>query len=130
MADLMLPSAVLTHLKAGVRTPAAPEPVLITVWVQPAFVTEAKHANPSLTTAQSGARLRSAKSSIAAPENPATRRSFKRTGLPSSVVSTAATNGVLPAARGPVSRRGARHRHRRHRFLSARTASWPRHVRA
>src|SRR5271167_3999938 len=52
MADLMLPSAVLTHLKAGVRTPAAPEPVLITVWVQPAFVTEAKHANPSLTTAQ------------------------------------------------------------------------------
>src|SRR5271166_604344 len=123
MADLMLPSAVLTHLKAGVRTPAAPEPVLITVWVQPAFVTEAKHANPSLTTAQSGARLRSAKSSIAAPENPATRRSFKRTGLPSSVVSTAATNGVLPAAPlatdiGVIE------------FLSARTASWPRHVRA
>jgi hypothetical protein len=33
MAALMLPSAVLTHLKAGMRAASGPEPVLTTWWV-------------------------------------------------------------------------------------------------
>jgi hypothetical protein len=47
---LMLPSAVLTHLNAGVRAEADPLPVLMAWWVHPASVTLAKQARPSLTT--------------------------------------------------------------------------------
>ena len=65
MADLMLPSAVLTHLNAGVRTAITPEPVLIISWVHPAFVTAVKHDRPSLTTVHSRVSLRLAKPSIA-----------------------------------------------------------------
>src|SRR4051794_29102079 len=101
MAALILPSAVLTHLKAGVRTAAGPEPVLITRWRQPASVTAAKQARPSLTTSQFGARLRWEKPERAGLQNRVTRRSLRRTGLPSGVVSTAATKGVLPAAPRP-----------------------------
>lgn len=35
IAALMVPSAVLTHLKVGVRAARAPEPVLITVCWHP-----------------------------------------------------------------------------------------------
>src|ERR1700751_4301652 len=97
----MLPSAVLTHLNAGVRAAAAPLPVLMAWWLHPASVTRPKHASPSLTTVHAGSRLRLAKPAIAWPQKLATRRSFRRTGLPSGVVSTAATNGVLAAAPRP-----------------------------
>src|SRR5512144_2225037 len=67
----MLPSAVLTHLKAGARTAWRPEPVRIGWWVQPAAITPRKHARPSLTTVQPASRLRLAKASISpAPEAP------------------------------------------------------------
>ena len=46
----MLPSAVLTHLKAGVLAACAPEPVMIAVCVQPASTTAVKHFKPSETT--------------------------------------------------------------------------------
>ncbi len=39
----MLPSAVFTHLNAGVRAAAGPDPVLMAWWVHPASVTLAKH---------------------------------------------------------------------------------------
>ena len=42
----MLPNAVLTHLKAGVRTACLPLPVFIEVCRHPAWVTAAKHAEP------------------------------------------------------------------------------------
>ena len=101
MAALMLPRAVLTHLKAGVWAALGPEPVLMTSCEQPASVTLVKQCRPSVTTAQSGPRLRLAKAEIEAPLKPVTRHSFRRTGLPSDVVSTAATNGVLPGAPRP-----------------------------
>src|SRR5215213_2124530 len=81
MAALMLPSAVLTQLKAGVRAAAAPEPVLTTWWRHPASITAPKHARPSLTTSQPGSRLRLAKPEIAWPQKLVTRRSFRRIGL-------------------------------------------------
>ena len=43
MAALMLPSAVLTHLKAGVRAALGPDPVLTTWCAQPASATLPKH---------------------------------------------------------------------------------------
>src|SRR5215212_5615423 len=101
MAALMLPSAVLTQLKAGVRAAAAPEPVLTTWWRHPASITAPKHARPSLTTSQPGSRLRLAKPESAGPQKLGTRRSFRRIGLRSGVVSTAATKGVLPGAPRP-----------------------------
>src|SRR5271166_3819668 len=48
-AALILPNAVLTHLKAGVRTACLPLPVFIEVCRHPAWVTAAKHARPSET---------------------------------------------------------------------------------
>ena len=45
--------------------------------------------------------LAGVRAAMEALRKPVTRRSFKRTGLPSGVVSTAATNGVLPAAPRP-----------------------------
>ena len=77
---------------------AAPLPVLMAWWVHPALVTLAKQARPSLTTWQARLKLRPANPDKASPENVATRPSLMLTGLPSTVVSTAATNGVLPAA--------------------------------
>src|SRR5271157_5778664 len=52
----MLPSAVLTHLKAGVLAARGPAPVLIAVWVHPTSATAAKHARPSDRTWASGER--------------------------------------------------------------------------
>src|ERR1700712_1734947 len=97
----MLPSAVLTHLKAGRRAAAGPDPVLMASWSHPASVTLAKHCNPSLTTVQAGLRLRLAKPEMDTLQKLTTRPSFKRTGLAPGVVSTAATNGVLPGAPRP-----------------------------
>src|SRR5271154_12169 len=93
MAALMLPSAVLTHLKTGVRAAFGPDPVLTTWCAHP--------ASASLPTAQFGSRLRLANPAIADAQKLVTRRSLSRTGFPSAVVSTAATNGVLPGAPRP-----------------------------
>src|SRR5512147_234311 len=82
----MLPSAVLTHLKAGVSTALRPEPVRIGWCVQPAAVTPRKHDRASLTTVQAASRLRLAKISISVRRKPRTRRSLRRTGRPSAVV--------------------------------------------
>src|SRR6185436_12764606 len=100
MAALMLPSAVLAHLNAGVRAAFGPDPVLTTWCAHPASATLPKHCRPSLTTAQVGSRLRLAKPEIAVAQKLVTRRS-SRTGFPSAVVSTATTNGVLPGAPRP-----------------------------
>ena len=48
MAALMLPGAVLTHLKADVFAALGPEPVLMVAWLHPARVTAAKQARPQL----------------------------------------------------------------------------------
>src|SRR3954463_3947650 len=101
MAALILPSAVLTPLKVVMRPAAGPVPVLRAWWLQPASVTLPKHWSPSLTTVQPGSRLRLANAEIDLLQKVVTRRSFKRTGLPSGVVSTAATNGVFPGAPRP-----------------------------
>ena len=98
IAALMLPRAVFTHLKAGVFAARGPEPVLTSAWLHPAPVTAAKQARPSLTTVEAGSRLCLAKALIEVLRKPVTRLSFRRTGLPVGVVSTAATKGVLPAA--------------------------------
>ncbi len=56
IAALTLPSAVLTHLKAGrqagTRAAAGPDPALTAGWPHPASATPAKHCSPSLTTVQ------------------------------------------------------------------------------
>src|SRR5260370_17391275 len=101
MAALMLPSAVLTHLKAGVRAALGPDPVLITWCVHPASATLPKHCRPSLTTEQLGSRLRLANPEIDVAQKLATRRSFRRTGFPSAVASTAAPNRLLPGPPPP-----------------------------
>src|SRR3974390_2719809 len=97
----MLPSAVLTHLNAGVLAACGPEPVTIAECLQPASVTAAKHFKPSerTTVPLSSAVLASLRSADLL--NAPTRRRMILRGLPSSVVSTAATKGVLPTAPRP-----------------------------
>src|SRR6478752_5055766 len=68
---------------------------------QPALPTPVKQCRPSLTTVLAGWKLRCAKAAISAQRKPFTRRNFKRIGLPSGVVSTAATIGVLPGEPRP-----------------------------
>ena len=102
MATLILPSAVLTHLKAGVRAALGPDPVLMAWCEHPACVTVSELFRPSLTTEQLGSRLPLANPEMDFPQKLATRRSFSRTGFPSGVVSTATTNGVLPGAPRPL----------------------------
>src|SRR4051794_12914887 len=48
MAALILPSAVLTHLKAGERAALGPDPVLTTWCAHPASATPAKHCRPNV----------------------------------------------------------------------------------
>jgi hypothetical protein len=64
IAALMLPSAVLTHLNAGVQAAFGPDPVLTTWCAHPASATLPKHWRPSLTTEQFGPRLRLANPEI------------------------------------------------------------------
>lgn len=98
-----------------------PEPVFIGKWSQPAAVTTRQQRNPSLTTLLPAARSRLARVAISFFLKPLTidgkavdpvRQepvsagwpvgvSLSRLGLRSAVVSTAATNGVLPAAPRP-----------------------------
>src|SRR6516164_7398955 len=88
-------------LKAGFRAVLRPDPVMIGWWTQPALPTPVKQCRPSLTTVLAGWKLRCAKVAISARRKPFTRRNFKRMGLPSGVVSTEATIGVLPGAPRP-----------------------------
>ena len=55
----MLPSAVLTHLKAGVLAARGPAPVLIAACAHPTSATAAKHARPSVRNSGVGGERRS-----------------------------------------------------------------------
>src|SRR5260370_17317369 len=101
MALLMLPRVVLTHLKAGFRAALRPDPVMIGRWTQPALPTPVKQCRPSLTTVLAGWKFRCAQVALSARGQPFTRRKFKRLGLPSCLVSPAATTRVLPARPPP-----------------------------
>src|ERR1700751_1625706 len=101
MALLMLPRVVLTHLKAEFRAALRPDPVMIGWWTQPAFPTPVKQCRPSLTTVLAGWKFHCGKGADSPPRKPFTRGNFKRFGLPSGVVSTAATIGVLPGEPRP-----------------------------
>src|SRR3954470_23388700 len=97
----MLPRQVLTHLNGAQPAARLPEPVTIGKWAQPAFPTAGQQDRPSLTTLLPAARSRLAILSTSFLRKPLTTLSRSRRGLLSSVVSTAATIGVLPAAPRP-----------------------------
>src|SRR5580765_5262695 len=97
----MLPSAVLTQVKGTHLAACGPLPVIIGKWLQPACSTAVQQDSPSVTTLLPAAKSRLASSSISFLRKPLTTVSLKRLGLRSGVVSTAATNGVLPAAPRP-----------------------------
>src|SRR3954463_7013286 len=98
---LRLPSRVLAHLKAGVLTAFLPQPVTIGRWQQPASAMPRKALRPALEAGPAGPRWRPAQPLIETRRKLATRLNLTRTGLPSAVVSTAATKGVLPALPRP-----------------------------
>ena len=85
-----------THLAAF-----GPEPVTMGKWSQPASLTAVQQDRPSVTTLLPAARSRLASVAISFLRKPLTTVSLSRLGLRSAVVSTAATNGVLPAAPRP-----------------------------
>src|SRR5215217_6915322 len=97
----MLPRQVLTHLNGVQLAALLPAPVIIGKCVQPAFSTAGQHDRPSLTTLLPAARSRLASFSTSFLRKPLTTVSRSRRGLRSTVVSTAATTGVLPAAPRP-----------------------------
>lgn len=85
MAALMLPRAVLTHLKAGVFAAFGPEPVLRIAWLHPARVTAAKQARPQLDDGAGGievllgeGRNRGAAKARVAPQLQANGLAFRR----------------------------------------------------
>ena len=95
----MLPSAVLTQVKGTHLAALGPEPVTIGKWSQPASLTAVQQDRPSVTTLLPAARSRLASVAISFLRSLTVSRS--RLGLRSAMVSTAATNGVLPAAPRP-----------------------------
>ena len=114
----MLPSAVLTQPPLRLRSRSerrhgrrrvkgthlaacGPLPVTIGKWVQPACSTAVQQLKPSLTTLLPAAKSRLASTSISFLRKPLTTVRRSRLGLRSAVVSTAATNGVVPAAPRP-----------------------------
>src|SRR5437870_83212 len=96
MAFLILPRMVLTALNAGWWAALRPEPVTIVSCMQPASATPLKQPSPSVTTRAPRFTIRPVIFLMFFFVNRRTRRSFTRWALPSSAVSTAATNGVLP----------------------------------
>ena len=92
-----------------------PAPVTIGKWVQPAPSTAVQQERPSLTMLLPAEKSRMASVSISRLRKPLTTVSRSRLGLRSAVVSTAATNGVLPAAPRPACRLAAPRRDRRRR---------------
>src|SRR4051794_19669531 len=97
----MFPSVVLTHRNGAQLAALLPEPVTIGKCLHPAFSTADQQDRPSLTTLLPGAKSRLAIFSTSRLRKPLTTLSRSRFGLRSAVVSTAATNGVLPAAPRP-----------------------------
>src|SRR5512132_2794343 len=116
----MLPRQVLTHLNGAQLAARLPEPVAIGKCWQPVFSTAGQQDRPSLTTLLPAAKSRSASRSTSFLRKPLTTLSRSRLGLRSapraspdaryfadgsialrSMVSTAATIGVLPAAPRP-----------------------------
>src|SRR3954467_11525048 len=93
---LRLPSRVLAHLKAGVLTVFLPDPVTIGRWQHPASAMPRKALS-----CRPARRDADAQPLIETRRKLATRLNLTRTGLPSAVVSTAATKGVLPALPRP-----------------------------
>src|SRR3954465_140187 len=97
----MLPSVVFTR-RNGLRVAARlPEPVTIGRCEHPAFSTAGQQDSPSLTIVLPGSLAALASFSTSRLRKPLTTVSRRRLGLRSAVVSTAATNGVLPAAPRP-----------------------------
>ena len=70
----MLPSTVLTHLKAGVFAAFGPLPVLMTEWEHPTSATARKQANPSEVTSAPDASAVLESLRIASLLNALTRR--------------------------------------------------------
>ena len=96
----MLPSAVLTHLKAGVRAAFGPDPVL-TTWCAPG-VGDAGETLKAI----ADDRAVWIEAALGEPYDRACAEAgdtaqLQANRLPSVVVSTAATNGVLPGAPRP-----------------------------
>src|SRR5215470_7505476 len=85
--------------------------------MHPALLTPAKQRRPSLTTVLAELKLRFAKAVISARRKPATRRNFKRIGLPSGVVSTAATIGVVHLDPSRQALHGVPLHHHLHEFV-------------
>ena len=96
---LMLPGIVFTQRNSGCSTAAFPPPVTIGSCTQPAAVTPLKQVSPSQSTCVPGPRCCCAQAAISVRRKPSTTVSVTRSGCPCSLVSTAATNGVLPGAR-------------------------------
>ena len=78
------------------RAACLPDPVIIGQWRQPAVSTARQQDRPSVTTLVPSAIPALASFSTSFLRKPLTTVSLRRRGLRSSVVSTAATNGVLP----------------------------------
>src|SRR3712207_4307321 len=101
MAALTLPSVVLTHLNDASFAVCLPEPVTRGSCAQPVRVTAVQQDRPSLTTVAPEARCCRANLSTSRLRKPLIGSSLSFLGRRSAVVSTAATNGVLPAAPRP-----------------------------
>src|SRR3954452_19265066 len=101
VAVLTLPRVVLTHLDGVQFAARLPAPVAIGKCWHPAFPTAGQQDRPSLTAALPGSIAASAGFSTSRLRKPLTTVSRRRPGLRSAVVSTAATNGALPAAPRP-----------------------------
>ena len=79
----MLPRAVLTHLKAGVRAAFGPDPVL-TIWcARPASATLVKHTEAVADDRAVWIEAALANPAIEVAQKLVTQRSFSRTGFPS-----------------------------------------------
>src|SRR3712207_3048870 len=97
----MLPRVVLTHRNGAQPAARFPEPVTIGRCAQPAFATAGQQDRSPLTTLVPSAMSHLASFSTSFLRKPLTTVSLSRFGFRSSVVSTAATIGVLPAAPRP-----------------------------
>src|SRR4051795_11236091 len=97
----MLPSVVFTHRNGAQFAARLPAPAAIGRCEHPAFSTAGQQDSPSLTTVAPGSIAALARLSTSRLRKPSTTVRRSRLGLRSAVVSTAATNGVLPAAPRP-----------------------------
>src|SRR3712207_642987 len=101
MADLTLPSVVLTHLNGDQPAARLPPPVTMAVCSRPASPIAAQQLSPSVTTRLVDARWAATSLLTSLLRKPLTGRSLILRGRRSSLVETAATKGCLPAAPRP-----------------------------